>query len=68
MITNCRPSNTKMAGCVNQRDDHEEQSPKSRPGPFPVMFPPCRICREKASGFHYGANTCESCKVYMDKE
>jgi len=27
------------------------------------MLPPCRICSESASGFHYGANTCEACKV-----
>lgn len=27
------------------------------------MLPPCRICGQKASGFHYGANTCEACKV-----
>ncbi|CAG2195048.1 RAD51D [Mytilus edulis] len=25
-------------------------------------LPPCRICGEKASGFHYGVNTCEACK------
>lgn len=31
------------------------------------ILPPCRICGEKASGFHYGANTCEACKVnYID--
>ena len=30
---------------------------------FDPMLPPCRICSEKASGFHYGANTCEACKV-----
>lgn len=29
------------------------------------LLPPCRICGEKASGFHYGANTCEACKVRM---
>jgi hypothetical protein len=29
----------------------------------PPILPPCRICGEKASGFHYGANTCEACKV-----
>ena len=29
------------------------------------MLPPCRICGEKASGFHYGANTCEACKVRL---
>ena len=26
-------------------------------------LPPCRVCGEKASGFHYGVNTCEACKV-----
>ena len=31
--------------------------------PPPPMLPPCRVCGEKASGFHYGANTCEACKV-----
>ena len=29
----------------------------------PGVLPPCRVCGEKASGFHYGANTCEACKV-----
>ena len=28
-----------------------------------AYLPPCRICGDKASGFHYGANTCEACKV-----
>ena len=28
-----------------------------------VMLPPCKICGGKASGCHYGANTCEPCKV-----
>lgn len=31
--------------------------------PSAPFLPPCRICGEKASGFHYGANTCEACKV-----
>ena len=26
-------------------------------------LPPCRICAGRASGFHYGVNTCEACKV-----
>ena len=27
------------------------------------LLPPCRVCGEKASGLHYGVNTCEACKV-----
>ena len=30
------------------------------------ILPPCRVCGNKASGFHYGVNTCEGCKVRAD--
>ena len=26
-------------------------------------LPPCRVCEDDASGFHYGVYTCEGCKV-----
>ncbi|XP_052801307.1 nuclear receptor subfamily 1 group I member 2-like [Mya arenaria] len=29
------------------------------------LLPPCRICRGKASGFHYGVNSCEACKGFF---
>ena len=29
----------------------------------PPVLPPCRVCGDRASGFHYGVNTCEACKV-----
>ena len=30
---------------------------------FLASLPPCRVCGAKASGLHYGINTCEGCKV-----
>ena len=29
------------------------------------LLPPCKVCQEPAAGFHYGANTCEACKVHI---
>ncbi|XP_076457521.1 nuclear hormone receptor E75-like [Babylonia areolata] len=28
-------------------------------------LPPCRICADAASGFHYGVNSCEACKRFF---
>ena len=51
-------------------------SPSSSPGGLPhggeglskrykyePILPPCQVCGDNASGYHYGANTCEACKV-----
>ena len=53
--------------------DSCQASPDSALQPTPSsssstpLLPPCRVCGEKASGFHYGVNTCEACKVrYFD--
>ena len=29
------------------------------------MHVPCLVCNDEASGFHYGVNSCEGCKVHM---
>ena len=38
-----------------------EAAPVSRPH----VLPPCKVCGAQATGFHYGANTCEACKVRL---
>ena len=37
-------------------------------GKFGVhKLPPCKVCGAQATGYHYGANTCEACKVCMSQ-
>lgn len=39
---------------------------EKHPGPHPEpILPPCSVCEEKSSGYHYGVNTCEACKGFF---
>ena len=44
-------------------DSAAKWRPMGAAGKSEILLPPCRVCGDKASGFHYGANTCEACKV-----
>ena len=37
----------------------------SKKGKNPIDLRPCEVCGTKASGFHFGAITCEACKVII---
>lgn len=56
---------TPDSGIEESDDCVEETKTKHRKNQPPDgnLLPPCRVCGEKASGLHYGANTCEPCKV-----
>lgn len=49
-------------GGIDTSIDPSMSAPKSPPKSRHLL-PPCRVCGDQASGFHYGANTCEACKV-----
>ena len=47
----------------NRRKPDPDEPPLAPPV---TVLPPCAVCGSKSSGFHYGANTCEACKVCIN--
>ena len=47
---------------VIQHDVHHYVPPSTIVIPMKI-YPPCKVCNGKASGFHFGIMTCEACKV-----
>ncbi|KAK3104349.1 hypothetical protein FSP39_000083 [Pinctada imbricata] len=37
------------------------------PGVVPFPFGKCRVCRDRATGVHYGVATCEGCKGFFKR-
>lgn len=59
----------KEISCSEISSEPLKQKRKKRdkyiPDAVPLELPPCRICGKKASGNHYGVNSCEACKGFF---
>ncbi|KAL4218153.1 hypothetical protein ACF0H5_022889 [Mactra antiquata] len=59
-----RPASNEASGVKPKIKRKRRREKNPEPPPDPIL-PPCSVCDEKSSGYHYGANTCEACKGFF---
>ena len=57
---------TKSETCPPNGQKKSAEGRKKKSTVYSSPLPPCKICGGKASGLHYGVNTCEACKVRLE--
>lgn len=53
------------SGNRSESNATKESRAKSKSISKALKFPPCLVCGGKASGLHYGVNSCEACKGFF---
>jgi len=67
LVTDCGTVSDTEVGQLIKSEPCTESSPSSSPYHHPVVVSDdlvdlCPVCSDRVSGYHYGLQTCESCK------